>query len=57
MKGTTALALFLVTLAGCARPIAAFSPRRTGTPAHRKLFERAVTEITRELDERRARTP
>lgn len=36
MKGTMVLALVLVTLAGCTRPIAAFSPRRPGTPAHRE---------------------
>ena len=36
MKGTTAVALVLVTLAGCTRTVGILAPRRPGTPAHRE---------------------
>jgi len=35
MKTTATLLLAAVLLAGCARPIAPFSPRRPGTAEHR----------------------
>ncbi len=35
MRATAPLLLAALLLAGCARPIAPFSPRRPGTPDHR----------------------